>query len=374
MGRRRVATLALLAGGIAVALLAGEALVRVLAPQPLRPAWDDVVDGVRVARPALRGRHRHPGKFDVTVTINAQRFRARREYALAPPAAHTRIAVLGDSVAFGWGAEDDQTYPAQLERQLLAAGVQAEVINAAVPGTCLGEKAAWYESGVRALHPRLVVLTLLGDDVDGDLYWRLFTLRDGEAVPAPARGPADGRARAARKALARLPGTEALAERSQAFALFRRALTRLLSRERTTSLGQRPATDDEGRVFRDQGLPLLRAELRWLDARVRDDGASLAIVVVPFRQSVYPDPGWWADELRWKTRAIAQAAAAEAAERGLPFLDLTPRLAEQAPSAPALYHEGSETHPTPPGYRAIGQAVATWLAEVERGPLSAARR
>src|SRR5207249_7031323 len=51
-----------------------------------------------------------------------------------------------------------------------------EVINAGYPGTCLGEKAAWYERGVRPLHPSLVVLTLLGDDVDGDLFWRVFSL------------------------------------------------------------------------------------------------------------------------------------------------------------------------------------------------------
>ena len=179
---RRLRTLALLVLSSVVALLAGEGLVRVLASQPLRPAWDDELDGLRVPRPGLRGRHRHPGAFDVTVTINAQRLRGGREYAPQPPSGVTRLAVLGDSMVFGWGAEDDETYPAQLERLLSGAGRAVEVLNAGFPGTCLGEKAAWYERGVRPLNPRLVVLTLLGDDVDGDLYWRVFTLEGAEVV------------------------------------------------------------------------------------------------------------------------------------------------------------------------------------------------
>jgi lysophospholipase L1-like esterase len=362
--RGRVARLALLAAGTALGLLAAEGLVRALLPQPLRPAWNDVVDGIRVPRPFLRGRHRHPGAFDVTVSINRQRLRARREYAATPAAGTTRIAVLGDSMAFGWGAEDDDTYPAQLERLLDQRGLRAEVINAGFPGTCLGEKAAWYVAGVRPLHPRLVLLTLLGDDVDGDLFWRPFRLRDGRAVRA-STPPAAARAATA------VPGTQKLAETSQAFALFRRAVTRALSRERTSALGQRPATAEEARAFREEGLPLLRAEIRWLDARVREDGASLAIVLVPFRQSVYGDAGWWADELRWKSRAIADAAGAEARALAIPFLDVTPAMSERARALPALYHAGSETHPTPLGYRTMAEVIGGWLWSDAAGALTA---
>ena len=351
---------ALLLGGIAAALLVGEGLVRVFRPQPLRPAWDDEIAGVRVPRASLRGRHRHPGAFDVTVTIDTQRFRGPRDYAPQPPADLTRIAVLGDSLAFGWGAGDADTYPAQLERLLSAGGRRVEVINAAFPGTCLGEKVAWYESGVRPFHPRLVLLTLSGDDVDGDLYWRVYTLQDGEAVrvrPAPGTAPA----RRTRGLLARLPGSAWLAERSQLFALLRRALTRGLSRERTTVLGQQPATPEQVRVFRGEGLSLLRAELRTLIRDTARDGSALAVVFVPFRQGVYGDEGWWADELRWKSQAIADAAAVVLASHGVPFLDATPVLARRARTAPALYHQGEETHPTPEGYRAIAEDVAAWL-------------
>ena len=358
---------ALVLASCALAVILAEGLVRWIAPQPVRVAWEDEWDGLRVPRPRVRGRHAVPGAFDVRVSTSGQRFRGSREYAARPDAGVTRVAVLGDSMTFGWGAGDGETYPAQLEA-LLSARASAgrfEVINAGHPGTCLGEKAAWYERGVRPLHPSVVVLTLLGDDVDGDLFWRVFQLdASGHAVPRPlpARGGGPRIARGTRALFQSLPGYEVLAERSQLFALVRRAATRAVSRERTTALGRAPATPEDVARFRQEGLPLLQAELRWLRERAAEDGAQLHVVLVPFRESVYPDRGWWPDELRWKTRAIAEAAEDVCDEMAVPFRDLTPAIAARARTSPSpLYHAGAETHPTPAGYRAIADEVAALL-------------
>jgi len=359
--RGRAPTLALGALSCALALLLAEGLVRAFFPQPLRPAWDDDLDGLRVARPGVRGRHLQPHAFDVQVAINAQRLRARRVYAPAPPAGTTRLAVLGDSMTFGWGADDDATYPARVEQALQRGGMAAEVINAGFPGTSAGEKVAWYEAGVRGLHPRVVVLTLLGDDVDGDLYWRAFRLEGGQAVPTPP-GERARALRATRSLMARLPGSAALAAHSEAFGLLRRALTRLVSRERTGALGQRPATPEEVRRFRAEGLPLLRAEIARLQRLTTEDGARLALVFVPFRQGVYEDAtDFWAQELRWKSQAIVEETRRAAQALNLPFLDVTPALAARARTGPALYHQGAETHPTPAGYQAIADEVTAFL-------------
>jgi lysophospholipase L1-like esterase len=389
--RRPLAAFALLLPSSALALVVAEGLVRRFAPQSVRVAWEDERDGIRVPRPGVRGRHAVPGKFDVRVSINGQRFRASREFAASAAPGVKRLAVLGDSMTFGWGAEDGQTYPAQLESILSAlppetsAGISSapspetaagagqlvavavEVINAGYPGACLGEKAAWYVQGVRPFRPSLVVLTLLGDDVDGDLFWRVFALDSaGRAVlnPPSRRGGAAKAARSTRSVFQAMPGYALLAERSELFALLRTAATRAASRERTTALGQRPSTPSEVATFRQEGLALLSAELRWLRDRTREDGAALAVVLVPFRESVYPDRGWWADELRWKTAAVAEAAAATCREMDTPFRDLTPALIDRARATAApLYHEGIETHPTPAGYRAIAEEVATFLLE-----------
>ena len=350
----------------AVALLLAEAAVRGLASQPVRVAWEDEWDGLRVPRAHVRGRHRVPAAFDVQVSIDGQRFRGPNDYTARPAAGVTRVAVLGDSMTFGWGAQDSETYPAQLEVLLNGAAAGSfEVINAGYPGTCLGEKAAWYERGVRPFHPSLVVLTLLGDDVDGDLFWRVFSLdAEGRAVPSPLslRGRGPRVSRSARTLFQSLPGYEMLAERSQLFALVRKAVTRAVSGERTTALGQSPATPEAERRFREEGLALLGAELRWLRDRTGEDGAQLVVVLVPFRESVYPATGWWPDELRWKSKAIGEAADKTCGEMGVPFRDLTPALSARARTAPGpLYHEGSETHPTPAGYRAIAEEVAAFL-------------
>src|SRR6185436_5881924 len=106
------------------------------------------------------------------------------------------------------------------------------------------------------------------------------------------------------------------------------AATQAVSRERTTALGQAPATAEAVAGFRGEGLALLAAEMRWLRERTIEDGAQLAVVLVPFRESVYPAGGWWADELRWKTAAVADAAGRTCREMDVPFRDLTPALVD----------------------------------------------
>jgi lysophospholipase L1-like esterase len=314
----------------------------------------------------VRGRHLQPGKFDVTVSINRQRFRAGREYAQPPPAGGTRIAVLGDSMTFGWGAGDQDTYPAQLENVLRRDGA-VEVINAGYPGTCLGEKALTYALTVRPFEPRIVVLTILGDDVDGDLYWRVFSLApDGSAAPTAlsARGPRGRVVSPIRDVLRAGLDYGFLAQHSQLFGLLRKALTRVASRERTTSLGQAPATAAEIDRFRGEGLALLAAEVRWLRAQTTQAGAEMAVVFVPFRDSIYPSEGWWPDEIRWKSRAVSEALVRVCAALGVPYRDVTLVMATRAKSSPRpLYYDGVETHPTPEGYRALAEAVAEFLAE-----------
>ncbi len=80
------------------------------------------------------------GGFDTVVRSNRLGFRGP-EVRPKPPAVE-RWAVLGDSYAFGWGVEENETYAAELERlmnETAAADsggshVRYEVVNAALPG------------------------------------------------------------------------------------------------------------------------------------------------------------------------------------------------------------------------------------------------
>ena len=71
---------------------------------------------------------------EVGVTTNNDGFRDK-DYPDKKPGASTRIIGLGDSVMFGWGVEEEETFLTRLENNLnLDTSSNYEVINTAVPG------------------------------------------------------------------------------------------------------------------------------------------------------------------------------------------------------------------------------------------------
>jgi hypothetical protein len=97
---------------------------------------------------------------------NADGFRGK-----ALPPARTRAAVrvvgLGDSVMFGWGVSEEETYLARLVPLLEGAspGVAWEVMNTAVPGYNTVMEVATLEAKGLRFDPDLVVLNFVGNDL-----------------------------------------------------------------------------------------------------------------------------------------------------------------------------------------------------------------
>jgi lysophospholipase L1-like esterase len=91
-----------------------------------------------------------------------------REYELAKPPGVTRIAVLGDSVAFGFGSRPIQqghTFPDLLEQHLdETAPGRFEVLNFAVVGYNAAQEAIVLEHKVLAFDPDLVLLAWVPND------------------------------------------------------------------------------------------------------------------------------------------------------------------------------------------------------------------
>lgn len=87
-----------------------------------------------------------------------------------PKGARTlRIAVLGDSVAFGFGVEQDQTFSARLAAKLGALDDRAhdyEVLNFAVTGYSSREEAAVLEAKALPLAPDVIVVAYYLNDPD----------------------------------------------------------------------------------------------------------------------------------------------------------------------------------------------------------------
>ena len=361
---------------IALAFFLGEWLVRTFAPQQLSVPLGATVDGIISQRPNIHGRYAVPGVFDTTVTINSQRLRSETEYGFEPPAEVTRIAVLGDSFTFGIGANDAETYPAQLER-MLRETLRVQVINAGVGGTGTGEQARRFDLLVKQFHPHIVVLTAISNDVDDDLDRGLFVLSSsGEVRPRPLEelAAADRRARTTRDIVGRLPGYSLLSQHSHLLNLTRDAINatvvgaRRAEASRAAAVAQNPNLEER---YRSYGLPLMAGEVLWLKKRVQQSGAQFVVVFIPQREAVYPSAAPWAKEVRWKTGAIVELLQRVCSENQIPFKDLTPRLRELSRKAPQpLYYEERDTHPAPTGYRAIAEEVAELL--LARGSLETA--
>lgn len=169
---------------LAVALAAGEAFVRALAARSETVLWSGerkrLFNPYRpdarlgwALRPAWTARDDAPD-YDITVRTNALGLRGP-EAAPAPPAGTARVLVVGDSFAFGYGVEDEESFPRRLEARWRAEGRAVEVLNAAVPGYSADHHLVYLRERGFALAPALLLVALCENDVE-DLGWNRLEL------------------------------------------------------------------------------------------------------------------------------------------------------------------------------------------------------
>ena len=102
------------------------------------------------------------------ITINADGMRDRAFQIPKPPGVF-RVAVLGDSIVFGWGVGDEENFPKLLERYLNAAaqpGARFEVLNFGVPGYNTAMEATQYERKGRKYGADVVLIQSVENDRD----------------------------------------------------------------------------------------------------------------------------------------------------------------------------------------------------------------
>jgi len=118
------------------------------------------------------------------VSINAAGIRGTTDYLIEKPAGVFRIAVFGDSFAFGEGVSDDQTFASLLEESHRA----LQVLNFAVPGYGTDQMYLRYQQSGIQYRPDLVLQMIFVQDIHRDLltfrdYGKpIFRLRDGTLV------------------------------------------------------------------------------------------------------------------------------------------------------------------------------------------------
>ncbi|MGC6518402.1 MAG: arylesterase [Candidatus Puniceispirillaceae bacterium] len=82
----------------------------------------------------------------------------------SPALAETRLMVLGDSLVAGYGLAPGKSFPAQLERDLRAAGSDVTVLNAGVSGDTTAGGVARLDWSL-ADNPQAVIIVLGGNDM-----------------------------------------------------------------------------------------------------------------------------------------------------------------------------------------------------------------
>jgi lysophospholipase L1-like esterase len=166
--RSRLVEVLVVALSLTLSTFAGEAIMRVAAPQPvllLEPPGLYIADeamGYR-HRPGYRGFLANVVEYNTRVEINELGLRG-------PPVRNepdgARIVMLGDSMVFGQGVEADQSIAGRLQARLNEYGLRVEVLNAGVRGYGTIHEAAWLRTYGAQLAPKIVVLgVFLGNDI-----------------------------------------------------------------------------------------------------------------------------------------------------------------------------------------------------------------
>lgn len=101
------------------------------------------------------------GSFRVSTDANGLRAPLHAE---EKPADAFRVMTLGCSTTFGWGVDDEQTYPARLEGILNQAGHAVEVINGGQPGHSSFQGLWLWERALARYKPDVVIFGYVVQD------------------------------------------------------------------------------------------------------------------------------------------------------------------------------------------------------------------
>jgi lysophospholipase L1-like esterase len=266
---------------------------------------------------------------EITYHVNSLGMRGAEASAAKPTDAY-RILLLGDSVAFGWGIEEQDTLSAQLQARLHApVGQRLEVWNAGVPGYATWHELAYLTEKGAALRPDLVVLAFLFNDVDGN----------SEAAQTEPLG------------LSRLGQALTLWTRRSAFLCFLRNKA-LEFRLKTLNPCQGPNCWEATQV-----------DLDGLAAQANRLGSRLVLVSFPMRLQLEPnaEPGYYDRALGSNPQQNYQDVIARLCrERRIPYLDLLPAFQQAMAQQPSTLFLDAD-HPNAAGSRVAAQAMAEFI-------------
>jgi lysophospholipase L1-like esterase len=290
---------------------------------------------------------------DGFVTTNSRGFRGR-EVEIPKPHGRLRIVALGDSVTFGWGVNDADTFCYQLEQQLRTGrpGLDVDVVNLAVPGYATRQEVALLKRNLADLQPDVVLVGFYANDLPD-------TLDDKGSRPSGTRieAPRTEAGQVLHMNPAPSSWIERQARRSRAIYTATHAAKRLIHRGegKPGSSMELDLLESRGSVELETAWQQVSTQLAELRKSAADFGFSAGIVVLPPREQVL---GLFSGSDYQKR--IHQLAD----QQGLFVVDPLPSLVAGSSKKPSsLFIPYDRNHPSPTGHRLIAQAIVEYFNE-----------
>ena len=248
--------------------------------------------------------------------------------------ARLTILVLGDSYAFGWGVEEREGFPRQIERLSEERGGRSvRVINGGIPGYGVHQQARMLAHVRSRTRVDVVVSTvsLANDPIDD--------LRIARYLP------------------------DRLADYSHECIDPRSAAARVIRGSRILSLldGRTQATQFHLMNASPMAAAELDRSLRGLAASCREAGVPVLLAVAPRRSEIASASHLRRRVARWFTGSARATVLRVARDNGIPVVDLTETLCA-VERGEAAYLE-SDAHWTPAANRAVAAAIVGALAD-----------
>lgn len=305
-------------------------------------------------RPHLEGRIAR-GDLDFSFRLDSRGFRNPEPWPQP-----VRVVLLGDSMAFGYGASDGADWPAKLRQRLPDSGL----VNLGLIGSGTLQQERIYERFAAPLRPSLTLLALFaGNDLDDDRAFSRWLEQGAEGSYRRFRGQGDRWLSG---------GLLGLAQRTHLFWFTSELVKNLTHRARGRTLeladGSRlQLVLPRPNAYGDADLDRTMAAVVRLQRKVEGAGGRLLVLLMPTKEEVYLP-------LLGESAPSPSAAVAERlAKLGLAALDLGEALRARASrGGPPLYF-AVDGHPNEAGQAIIAEAVESWLRTREPQLVAPAR-
>lgn len=234
-----------------------------------------------------------------------------------------RIAILGDSVAYGYSVPLEQTFARLLEQQLNNEKHKVEVLNFAVNGYSTVAELELYKTRVREYHPDIVLLA--------------YVLND----PLPAAFVVQS-VGSARKQVDYFSQLSRYSQFGAWVYLRWQKLTQSLDRNRNY----------QAMYSNQEGWKATENAFSELEKLTKEDGAQLGAVIFPLLL----------DFNNYPMLAIHQQVGNAFQSAGIPYIDLLQDFSS-VPYMQLRPHPNDDTHPNATGHAIAAKKIAQWLEE-----------